>query len=91
MTDAEGPYRAAGVGRLGTAAAWISAVCCLPYLVLKVAWTAGMPVGITDRSVLHSQGWMAVNAVMAVVELAVLLLGWRLRPAHGPAGLSRMI
>jgi len=67
-------HRASGVGRLGTAAAWTSAACCLPYLVLKVAWTAGMPVGITDRSVLHSKGWMAANAVMAVVELAGLLL-----------------
>lgn len=64
----------AGVGRLGTAAAWISAVCCLPYLILKVAWTAGMPVGIADRSVLHSHGWAAGNALMAVIELAGLLL-----------------
>jgi len=66
--------RAAGVGRLGAAAAWISAVCCLPYLVLKVAWTAGAPVGITDRSVLHSHGWAAANALMAAIELAGLLL-----------------
>jgi hypothetical protein len=36
MTDEKVPDRAAGVGRLGTAAAWISAVCCLPYLVLRV-------------------------------------------------------
>jgi hypothetical protein len=56
------------------AAAWISAVCCLPYLVLKVAWTAGVPVGITDRSVLDSRGWAAANALMAVIELAGLLL-----------------
>ena len=61
-------------GRLGTAAAWVSAVCCLPYLVLKVAWTVGMPVGITDRSLLDSNGWVAANALMAVVQLAGLLL-----------------
>ena len=72
--DAKVPSRAAGVGRLGTAAAWISAVCCLPYLVLKVVWTAGVPVGITDRSVLHSHGWAAANALMAAIELAGLLL-----------------
>ena len=72
--DARVPSRAAGVGRLGTAAAWISAICCLPYLVLKVAWTAGLPVGITDRSVLHSHGWAAANALMAAIELAGLLL-----------------
>jgi hypothetical protein len=66
--------RAAGVGRLGTAAAWISAICCLPYLILKVAWTVGLPVGITDRSVLHSHGWAAANALMAAIELAGLLL-----------------
>jgi hypothetical protein len=66
--------RAAGVGRLGVAAAWISAVCCLPYLVLKVVWTACVPVGITDRSVLGSRGWVAGNALMAVIELAGLLL-----------------
>ena len=72
--DAKVPSRAAGVGRLGTAAAWISAVCCLPYLVLKVAWTAGMPVGIADRSVLHGHGWAAANALMAAIELAGLLL-----------------
>jgi hypothetical protein len=74
MTDAEVPDRAAGVGRLGTAAAWISAACCLPYLVLKVVWTAGLPVGITDRSVLHGHGWAAANALMAAIELAGLLL-----------------
>ena len=56
------------------AAAWISALCCLPYLVLKVVWTAGMPVGITDRSVLDSRGWAAANALMAAIELAGLLL-----------------
>jgi len=43
-------------------------------LILKVVWTAGMPVGITDRSVLHSHGWVAANALMAAVELAGLLL-----------------
>ncbi len=74
MSDAKVPDRAAGIGRLGTAAAWISAVCCLPYLVLKVVWTAGVPVGITDRSVLHSRGWVAGNALMAAIELAGLLL-----------------
>lgn len=74
MVDAEVPRRTAGVGRLGTAAAWISAVCCLPYLVLKVAWTAGVPVGIADRSLLDSSGWVAGNAVMAVIQLAGLLL-----------------
>ena len=63
-----------GLAGLGAAAAWISAVCCLPYLVLKVAWTAGAPVGITDRSVLHSHGWAAANALMAAIELAGLLL-----------------
>jgi hypothetical protein len=74
MSDAKVPDRAAGIGRLGTAAAWISAICCLPYLVLKVVWTAGVPVGITDRSVLHSHGWVAANALMAAIELAGLLL-----------------
>lgn len=64
----------AQVGRLGTAAAWISAVCCLPYLLLKVAWILDIPVGISDRSVLNSNGWMAGNALMAVIELTGLLL-----------------
>ncbi|HSL15003.1 MAG TPA: hypothetical protein VK962_01880, partial [Actinomycetota bacterium] len=70
----EEPYRATGVGRLGTAAAWISAVCALPYLVLKVVWTLGMPVGISDRSLLQSSGWAAENALMAVIQLTGLLL-----------------
>ncbi len=74
MTDAKAPDRGAGVGRLGTAAAWISAACALPYLILKVVWTLGMPVGIADRSVLHSSGWVAGNALMAVIQLAGLLL-----------------
>jgi hypothetical protein len=52
----EGPDRAPGLSRLGAAAAWVSAVCCLPYLVLKAAWTIGMPVGIADRSVLDGNG-----------------------------------
>jgi hypothetical protein len=74
MTDAKTPNQAAGVGRLGTAAAWISAVCALPYLVLKVVWTLGMPVGISDRSLLDSKGWVAENALMAVIQFVGLLL-----------------
>ena len=62
--------RAPGAGRLGTAAVWIAAVCCLPYLAFKALWTVDIPVGITDRSVLDDSGWMAANAVMAVVQLA---------------------
>jgi hypothetical protein len=62
------------VGRLGTAAAWISAVCCLPYLALKVAWALGVPVGITDRSLLDSNDWVAANALMAVIQLTGLAL-----------------
>lgn len=74
MTDATELHRPAGVGRLGTAAAWISAICCLPYLFLKLVWTLDIPVGITDRSVLHGSGWVAGNALMAGIELAGLLL-----------------
>jgi hypothetical protein len=68
--EAAVPHRAAGVGRLATTAVWISAVCCLPYLVFKLLWTAGMPVGIADRSVLDDGGWVASNALMAVVQVA---------------------
>jgi hypothetical protein len=74
MGDTKVPEDVAGVGRLGTAAAWISAVCCLPYLFLKVVWTLDVPVGITDRSVLDDTGWVAANALMAVVQLVGLLL-----------------
>lgn len=62
------------VGRLGRGAAWISAIGAFPYLVLKVLWTFDVTVGIVDRSVLDSSGWVAANALMAVVELAGLLL-----------------
>ena len=62
------------VGRLGTVAAWISAICCLPYLFLKVVWTLDIAIGINDRSVLHSNGWVAGNALMAVIDLAGLVL-----------------
>ncbi len=55
--------------RTGTTAAWASAACCLPYLLIKVMWAVGVPVGITDRSMLDDPGWMAANAFMAVVEL----------------------
>jgi hypothetical protein len=68
--EANVPYRAPGVDRLGTIAVWMAAVCCLPYVVFKVAWTFGMPVGIADRSVLDDSGWVAANALMAVVQLA---------------------
>ncbi len=64
----------AKVGRLGIAAACISAVCCLPYLVLKVVWTLDVPLGISDRSMMHDGGWVAANALMAVVELVGLLV-----------------
>jgi hypothetical protein len=74
MADTKVSDRGGGVGRLGRAAAWISAVCCLPYLVLKVFWTVGVPLGLSDRSVLDDNGWVAGNALMAVIQLAGLLL-----------------
>jgi hypothetical protein len=74
VTDAKAPDQAAHLGRLGTAAAWISAVCCLPYLALKVLWTVDVPLGIDDRSVLVRNDWVAGNAVMAVVQLTGLLV-----------------
>ena len=57
MADVKVVSPAAGVGRLGTTAAWISAAACLPYLFLKVVWTLDVPVGVTDRSQLHSSDW----------------------------------
>jgi hypothetical protein len=74
MQDMEARRQPAPVGRLGTAAAWISAAACLPYLLVKVAWTLGMPVGVTDRSQLHSSEWVAGNAVMAVVQVVAVVL-----------------
>src|SRR5687767_8561600 len=74
MTDVKVLNPASGVGRLGTAAAWISAAACLPYLFLKLVWTLDMPVGVTDRSQLHSSEWVAGNAVMAVVQLVAVVL-----------------
>src|SRR3954447_5895297 len=74
MTDVKLVEPNAGVGRLGTAAAWISAVACLPYLFLKVVWTLDMPIGVTDRSQLHSSESVAGNAVMAVVQLVAVVL-----------------
>lgn len=69
MTDAATLPRPAGMGRVGIAAAWASAVCCLPYLFIKVIWAVGVPVGITDTSMLDEPGFMASNAFMAVIEL----------------------
>ena len=74
MAEAKVSKPAAGVGRLGKAAAWIAAVSCLPYLFLKVLWTLDLPVGLTDRLVLDSNGWVAGNAVMAVVQLVAVVL-----------------
>lgn len=74
MIDVRIVEPASGVGRLGTAAAWISAAACLPYLFLKVVWTLDLPVGVTDPSQLHSSESVAGNAVMAVFQLAAVVL-----------------
>lgn len=66
--------RARGAGRLPAAVAWLATVSCLPYLTLKVLWTVGMPAGISDRSLVDETGWAAANALMAVVQVAALLL-----------------
>lgn len=50
MTDVQVSDRAVRVGRRGTAAAWVWAAACLPYLFLKVLWTLDLPVGVTDRA-----------------------------------------
>ena len=77
MARANADGQRGGVGRLGTAAAVISAVCCLPYLVLKVAWTFDVPIGIADRSVLHDTGWAAANAVMGALGCSACCWCWR--------------
>lgn len=74
MTDVIGSKRAAEVGRLGTVAACISVVACLPYLFLKVVWALGMPVGLSDPAELQSNGWVAGNALMGLVQLAAVVL-----------------
>lgn len=61
-------------GRLGRAAAWVSAIACLPYLILKVLWTLDIPVGVADQTVFASDDWLASNALMAFLQLAGLLL-----------------
>lgn len=63
-----------GVTRVGTAAAWVSGISCLPYLVLKVLWTLGVPLGISDESVLDDTGWVLSNALMAIVQLLAVAL-----------------
>ncbi|MDI6909823.1 hypothetical protein [Nocardioides sp.] len=73
MTDLELP-RVPGVTRVGTAAAWVSGISCLPYLALKVLWTVGVPLGISDESVLGDIGWVLSNALMAVVQLLAVAL-----------------
>jgi len=74
MAEVKVSNPAGGVGRLGTAAAWVSAAACMPYLFLKVVWTLDVPVGLTDRSVLDSSAWVAGNAVMASVQLVAVVL-----------------
>jgi hypothetical protein len=74
VSDVKAMHPTAGVGRLGTAAAWVSAAACLPYLFLKVVWALDQPVGITDRSQLHSSEWVAGNAAMAAVQLVAVVL-----------------
>jgi hypothetical protein len=74
MTDVRVSRRTVAVGRLGTVAAWISAIACLPYLFLKVVWTFDVPIGLTDRTQLHSNEWVAGNAAMAAVQLLAVVL-----------------
>lgn len=73
MVEVRDSTAAPRVCRLGTVAAWVSAVSCLPYLTLKLAWTLDIPLGVS-RAQLHSSGWVAGNAVMAVVQLAAVIL-----------------
>lgn len=81
MTDLELPRKAPGVTRVGTAAAWVSGISCLPYLALKVLWTVGVPLGIADESVLGDIDWVLSNALMAVVQVfAVALVVALVRP-----------
>ena len=58
MTDVKVLNPTAGVGRLGTAAAWISAAACLPYLFLKLVWTLDLPsVSPIAPSSTAASGW----------------------------------
>lgn len=74
MTEMKTRSQGPRVRRLGTAAAWVAAVSCLPYLIIKLLWTFDISLGITDQSVLDSPGWMAGNALMALIQLAALAL-----------------
>jgi hypothetical protein len=74
MTDLELTREVSGVTRVGTVAAWVSGISCAPYLVLKVLWTVGVPLGISDESVLGDTDWVLSNAVMALVQLVAVAL-----------------
>lgn len=54
----------------------------LPYLVLKVSWLTGNPVGVTDPALIGSASMVALNAATVVLDAAVVVLAFTLASAR---------
>ncbi len=67
------PYR---VGRARTVLRAVAIVSCVPYIALKVAWTAGSRLGIPEGSSLLDAGTplIVANAAAVVMDAAVVVL-----------------
>ncbi len=57
-----------------TVAGVLAIAFAVPYVVLKILWTAGVGVGVTDPELLNQPGMATANAVTGLLEVAGIAL-----------------
>ncbi|WP_024876930.1 hypothetical protein [Saccharomonospora piscinae] len=69
--------------RLRPILGYVTVLGILPYLSLKLAWTAGSEVGVTTPGLLHSAEMRAANGFTAVLDLVAVVLALALTHRWG--------
>ena len=53
---------------------YATVACALPYFVLKLIWLSGGTLGVSDLTMLHDAGMIALNTITAGMDLVAMLI-----------------
>jgi hypothetical protein len=73
-TRRRAPTASARPGGVRIAVGYTTIACALPYFVLKLIWLSGGTLGVSDLTMLHDAGMIALNTITAGMDLVAILI-----------------
>jgi hypothetical protein len=73
-TRRRAPAASAPPSRVRIAVGYATIACALPYFVLKLIWLSGGTLGVSDLTMLHDAGMIALNTITAGMDLVAILI-----------------